>query len=108
MLTSAVPTVHRWEGEAFVWLLEFWPITDLEVSALVHKIVEGSSGRHWRRRLRVRFALPWTYRAIVTAWAREKRGGEMATDLKVSVRRQINRLRKELAVATEQLAALQG
>ena len=32
----------------------------------------------------------------------------MATDLKVSVRRQIDRLRKELAVATEQVAALQA
>ena len=31
----------------------------------------------------------------------------MATDLKVSVRRQIDRLRKELAVATGQVAALQ-
>ena len=31
----------------------------------------------------------------------------MATDLKVSVRRQIDRLKKELAVATGQLAALQ-
>ena len=30
----------------------------------------------------------------------------MATDLKVSVRRQIDRLRKDLAVATEQVAAL--
>ena len=33
--------------------------------------------------------------------------GEMATDLKVSVRRQIDRLKKELAVATGQVAALQ-
>ena len=32
----------------------------------------------------------------------------MATDLKVSVRRQIDRLRKELAVATGQVAALQA
>ena len=31
----------------------------------------------------------------------------MATDLKVSVRRQIDRLKKELAVATAQVAALQ-
>ena len=31
----------------------------------------------------------------------------MATDLKVSVRRQIDRLKKELAVATGQVAALQ-
>ena len=31
----------------------------------------------------------------------------MATDLKLSVRRQIDRLRKELAVATGQVAALQ-
>ena len=31
----------------------------------------------------------------------------MATDLKVSVRRQLDRLRKELAVATGQVAALQ-
>ena len=31
----------------------------------------------------------------------------MATDLKVSVRRQIDRLRKELAVATGQVIALQ-
>ena len=31
----------------------------------------------------------------------------MATDLKVSVRRQIDRLRKELAAATERVAALQ-
>ena len=31
----------------------------------------------------------------------------MATDLKVSVRRQIDRLRKELAVATKRVAALQ-
>ena len=31
----------------------------------------------------------------------------MATDLKVSVRRQIDELRKELAVATERVAALQ-
>ena len=30
----------------------------------------------------------------------------MATDLKVSVRRQIDRLRKELAAATGQVAAL--
>ena len=36
-----------------------------------------------------------------------KKGGEMATDLKVSVRRQIDRLRKELAVATGRVAALQ-
>ena len=41
---SAAPTVHRWEGEAFIWLLEFWPTTDLEVPGLGHKIVEGSSG----------------------------------------------------------------
>ena len=32
----------------------------------------------------------------------------MATDLKVSVRRQIDRLRKELGVATGQVAALQA
>ena len=32
----------------------------------------------------------------------------MATDLRVSVRRQIDRLKKELAVATGQLAALQA
>ena len=32
----------------------------------------------------------------------------MATDLKVSVRRQIDRLRKDLAVATGQVAALQA
>ena len=31
----------------------------------------------------------------------------MATDLKISVRRQIDRLRKELAVAAGQVAALQ-
>ena len=31
----------------------------------------------------------------------------MATDLKVSVRRQIDRLRRDLAVATGQVAALQ-
>ena len=61
-------------GRAFVWLLEFWPTTDLEVPGLGHKIVEGSSGKHRRRRLRVRFALPWTCRAIVTAWACEKGG----------------------------------
>ena len=67
--TSAAPTVHRWEGEAFVWLLEFWATTDLEVPGLGHKIVEGSGGEHRRRGLRVRFALPWACRAIVTAWA---------------------------------------
>lgn len=33
--------VHPWEGEAFIWLLEFWPATDLEVPDLRHKIVEG-------------------------------------------------------------------
>ena len=76
------------------------------VGGLGHKIVEGSSGKHRRRRLRVRFALPWICRGIVTAWACEKRG-QMATDLKGSVRRQIDRLRKELAVATGQVAALQ-
>ena len=32
----------------------------------------------------------------------------MATDLKVSVRRQLDRLKKQLAVATGQVAALQG
>ena len=35
-----------------------------------------------------------------------RKGGEIATDLKVSVRRQIDRLREELAVATGQVAAL--
>ena len=36
-----------------------------------------------------------------------EKGGVMATDLKVSVRREIDGLRKELAVATGQVAALQ-
>ena len=62
------------KGEAFVWPLEFQPTTDLEVPGLGHKIVEGSSEKHRRGRLRVRFALPWTCRAIVTAWASEKEG----------------------------------
>ena len=39
---QVAPAVHRWEGEAFVWLLKFWPGTDLEVLGIGHKIVKGS------------------------------------------------------------------
>ena len=66
--------VQRWKGEALVWLLEFWPTNDVEVPGL-GQIVERGSGEHRRTRLSVRFALPWTWRAIVTARACEKGGG---------------------------------
>ena len=66
------PHGSSWEGEVFVGLLEFWPTTDLEVPGVGRKIVEGSSGEQRRSRLRVRFALPWTRRAIVAAWACER------------------------------------
>ena len=32
-------------GEVVVWLLKYWPATDLGVLGLGHEIVKGGSGR---------------------------------------------------------------
>jgi len=57
-------------------------------------------GRDARRRT---CALPRRHYGVSTG----EREGDMATDLKVSVRREIDRLREELAAATGRVAALQ-
>ena len=45
-IPSAAPTVHRWEGEAFVWLLEFWPTTAVDLPRHRYGVDMQKGGRN--------------------------------------------------------------